>query len=68
MRQRLKGLVEKIPFPIGSMLARVPFSLRFGRTYGQAAELAAVNSNPEDVVSRFSDIFEYSKSRFPFYS
>ena len=66
--QGLKSLVEKIPYSIGSILAKVPFSWRLGRIYSQTLKLIDSGSvNPDYVVARFDQIFQYAKANFPFY-
>ena len=32
-----KKLAEKLPYPVGSQLVRVPFSWRLGRAYSESA-------------------------------
>ena len=36
LRKTLKGLVERIPYPIGRMMALVPFGVRLGKRYAAA--------------------------------
>ena len=68
MRHSLKKIVENVPYPIGSILAKVPFEWRFGSAYTQSLneiKLGAIDG--EYVVNNFRKIFEYAKVHLPFY-
>jgi len=69
----VKGLVEAIPYPIGRLLALVPFSVRFGSTY-KREKYACGRLTTADVdecqryeVAKFREIFEYARKKFPCY-
>jgi len=65
----LKNRVENIPYSIGSILARIPYSVRLGSNYTKFKKIIESNSldNYEYVLNHFSNIFEYSKKTFSFY-
>lgn len=68
MIQQLKSLVEKIPYPVGSILAKVPFSWRLGRAYSETQALIDSGSvNRDYVIARFNAVFQYAKVNIPFY-
>ena len=69
----LKGLVEQIPYPIGRIMARVPFSRRLGPTYLLAkAECVAAEGwdaarREQYAVEHFRKVFEFACEKFPCY-
>lgn len=69
----LKGMVENVPYPIGKIMARVPFSWRLGHVYGRTKnECAEAEPRGEDVreayaVEKFREVFEYAREKFPCY-
>jgi len=72
-KKLLKNYIEKCPFPIGRLLAQIPFSLRLGREYSRFSELAATSENWDDVelnrylLPRLRAVVEYARDNFPFY-
>lgn len=66
LKSRLKGLVEHVPYPIGRIMALVPFSWRLGRTYGSLKSAIEVE-NEKYAIDHFRTIFEYAREKFPCY-
>lgn len=70
---RLKGAVENVPTPVGRILSAVPFSWRFGATYGRASKLADAmhRASSRDVrawaLPRLQEILQQSYSNCLFY-
>ena len=74
MKAFLKRIVELIPYSIGSKLVFIPFKLRLGSGYTKSSndilrfKNLKISEQEDFIVSRFSDIFEYAKTTFPFYT
>lgn len=69
----IKEIIERVPFPIGKLLARVPFAWRFGNVYvcargecAQALEWSYADRERYS-VEKFRAIFEYAKENFQCY-
>lgn len=76
LKKTLKGLVERIPYPIGRIMALVPFGVRLGKGYAAAkAECRLFDcsigqlgeSRVAYAVEHFRKVFEYSREKFPCY-
>lgn len=73
LKKTIKGLVERIPYPIGHVMARVPFSWRLGGEYSRMkAECAASegwdqSQREQYAVEHFRRIFEYARDHFSSY-
>ena len=73
MLKQFKTFAEKIPYPIGHLLAYMPFSWRLGKTYTRFSRLIreAESWNDEErekyTIEHFDRIFQYAKTHFPFY-
>ena len=73
MKHAIKSIVEHIPFSIGGLLARVPFSWRLGKVYvlateecGRALEWSGAEKDRYS-VEKFRTIFEFARKHFPCY-
>ena len=76
LKKTLKGLVERIPYPIGRVMALVPFGVRLGKGYAAAkAECRLFDcsighlSERRDAyaVEHVRKVFEYAREKFPCY-
>lgn len=73
LKKTVKGIVELIPYPVGRLMALVPFSLRLGATYRREKRCCdlmgrAGDAEREDyAVTHFRKIFEYAREKFPCY-
>ena len=73
LKKAIKGLVERIPYPIGKLMARVPFSCRLGESYSlmrsecERIEHGGVEVKGEYVLEKFKLVFEYARQKFPCY-
>lgn len=73
LKQTIKSLVERIPYPIGLMMARVPFSKRLGNKYSSIRNEceSVLNGVPDSLdeyaVSKFRTIFEFAREKYPCY-
>ena len=71
--RRLKALVEKVPYCVGTWLARVPFSWRLGGEYVRMRQEcrfveAADEADKESyAIEHFRRIFEFARESFPCY-
>ena len=67
----LKNIIEKIPYPFGSLLSKIPFSLRLGKDYNafktQINTFETLEKKEQYVIEKFNAIFQYAKVNFPFY-
>lgn len=69
----VKNIIENIPYRIGSIISKVPFSLRLGKEYTSYLKLIdqfKVFTHEEKnkyIVDNFNNIFQYAKNKFPFY-
>lgn len=72
LKKTIKSLVEHVPYPIGKIMARVPFSLRLGTGYGEFRHLVlqsrewSTEQQEEYAIQHFSAVFEHAKT-FPCY-
>lgn len=72
-KQTIKSLVEQIPFPVGWLMACVPFSWRLGKVYVRLKEECARAIEWSDAqreqysVEKFRVIFDYAREHFPCY-
>ena len=73
MLKQLKVIVGLIPYPVGSLLARMPFSWRLGKVYVRATEKCGRALEWSDAakerysIDRFRKVFEYARQKFPCY-
>lgn len=79
LKKTLKGLVERIPYPIGRVMALVPFGVRLGKGYVAAKAKCQLFdcsdcsighlSERRDAyaVEHFRKVFEYAREKFPCY-
>lgn len=76
LRKTLKGLVERIPYPIGRMMALVPFGVRLGKRYDAAnTECQAFDcqggrdamTSEAYAIEHFRKAFEYACEKYPCY-
>ena len=73
MVKQLKNIVSAVPYPVGVILARVPFSCRLGKMYGRMMEECARAIEWSDAererysAEKFRTIFEYARLKFPCY-
>ncbi len=73
LKKKIKALVERIPYPIGSLMAKIPFAWRLGNEYRrQRKECHHVEDCDESCKERyaiecFRKIFEYACEAFPCY-
>lgn len=80
LKKTLKGLVERIPYPIGRIMALVPFGVRLGKGYAAAKAECRLfdcsdcsdcsigqSSERREVyaVEHFRKVFEYAREKFP---
>ena len=77
VEKTLKGLVERIPYPIGRIMAMVPFGVRPGKRYVTAkAECQLFDCSDCSIkqlgekreayaVEHFRKVFEYAREKFP---
>lgn len=69
---KIKEIIQNIPYPIGHLLAMVPFNFRFGQVYSRCIDRIKMLEN-EDVnreafiIENFSTIFEFAKQHYFFY-
>ena len=69
MLLKIKKIIEKSPYAIGSILAKVPFRFRLGSDYTKFHKLINTPNfdNYKFTINHFSEIFEYAKYNIPFY-
>ena len=73
IKQTVKGLIERVPFPIGRLMARVPFSVRLGSVYSQMRaeceriERDGISAQEEYALKKFRYVFEFARQKFPCY-
>ena len=74
MIKKIKLLVEKIPYSIGSTFKYIPFRLRLGNVYSFFSKKITIFLESSDiqkeefVVTNFNKAFQYAKKNFPFYN
>ena len=67
----LKTLIEKFPYCVGRLLARVPFSWRLGNKYGQMQEECRcvgereATKKEQYAIEHFRKVFDYAREVFP---
>lgn len=79
LKKTLKGLVERIPYPIGRIMALVPFGVRLGKGYAAAktecqlldcsdcsdSSIRQLSERRETyAVEHFRKVFEYAREKF----
>jgi coenzyme F390 synthetase-like protein len=69
---KIKKIIQNVPYPIGHLLAMVPFSFRFGQVYSKYIDRIKIleyeEANREAfIIENFSTIFEFAKQHYPFY-
>ena len=73
LKQTIKGIIERIPYPIGSLMTHVPFSCRLGKVYVCTKEECARALEWSDAardryaVKKFRTIFECAREHYPCY-
>lgn len=73
VKQIIKEIIERLPYPIGSIMSRVPFSLRLGELYERLKDGCTQSIEWSDAqreqysVGKFRTIFEYARKHFPCY-
>lgn len=71
MRTRLKPIAERLPYPLGRIVAKIPYSCRLGIDYRRFRQLLEQSWSSGDteryVVRQFSRIFEFAKTHHRFY-
>lgn len=73
MLKQVKGLIERVPFPIGRLMACVPFSVRLGREYSlMRVECGRIEQDgivfqEAYGINQFRKVFEYVRQKFPCY-
>ena len=71
--QTVKGLIERVPYPIGRLMACVPFALRLGKEYTRVKKecVEALHWSEEKKtqysLEKFRSIFEYARECLPCY-
>lgn len=51
MKESLKKIADQVPYPLGSLLGRIPMELRLGRMYSFHSKQAASACSPSNTVS-----------------
>lgn len=73
IKQTIKGLIERIPYPIGRIMVCVPFSTRLGREYPRMRDACgrleheAIAAREGYALEHFRKVFEYARQKFPCY-
>ena len=73
LSQRIKFLIERMPYSIGRIMAVVPFSWRLGKTYlnmrseGERIEHGRIEAKESYALEKFRRVFEYARQKFPCY-
>ncbi len=68
MKTQLKKFIERTPYPVGRLFARIPFSYRLGKHYRAFGDLInKPNDDKNYILNHFSAIFEHAKENLPFY-
>ena len=82
LKKTLKGFVELIPYPVGRIMALVPFVVRLGKGYATAkaecrlfdcsdcsdCSIKQLSERREAyAVEHFRKVFEYAREKFPCY-
>lgn len=68
-----KRVVEKIPYPVGRVVAHIPYSLRLGRTYSKYSKFLPLFESFDPfqknkfVIKQLNNIVQYAQSNIPFY-
>lgn len=71
--KKLKGFAERIPYPIGNLMARVPFAWRLGKGYllmrseCERIEQGGAEAKEQYALKKFRVVFEYARQKFPCY-
>jgi len=69
----LKNLVKELPAPLAQGLAKVPYELKLGRSYCEAARLVDHSRSWNEkqlegyLIERLNHIVQFAQSNFPFY-
>lgn len=72
-KSSFKKIIEVVPYPVGRVLARVPFSWRLGEEYKQTKQLCVESESWSSelkeryAVEHFRKIFKYAREKFPCY-
>jgi len=70
---KLKAVAEKIPYPIGRLSSRIPYSWRLGSTYSEYSRLIPIveNANAEHrnayIIKMLDSIVRHAQQHIPFY-
>lgn len=73
IKQTIKGLIERIPYPLGRVMACVAFSTRLGREYVRMRDACgrfeheAIAAREGYTLEHFRKVFEYARQKFPSY-
>lgn len=72
LKEKIKNLVQHVPYSIGHLLAKIPFSVRFGTIYPEFSELIEELENgqidkEQYIIGHFSKVFEFAKIHYSFY-
>lgn len=73
LRMRIKQLVEYLPYPVGNVLAAIPFSWRLGSEYIKYSKLAnsseswSEEEREQYTLAQFSRVYEYACTHFDCY-
>ena len=73
LKSVIKDFVAQIPYPVGRIMALVPFSVRLGKKYIEAklkcdaAESWELAEREAYAIEHFRKVFEYARQKFPCY-
>jgi phenylacetate-CoA ligase len=68
MIELLKNITQRVPYPIGSHLAKIPFQYRLGKTYTEYMEMLHESIDVEQYsITHLKRIVRYAVENIPFY-
>lgn len=69
MKERLKQIADKVPYPVGRLLGKLPMGLRLGRQYGQHARQIEAASTVSRVMQleMISNLVKFAGTETAFY-
>lgn len=72
LKEKIKNILQNVPYPIGHILARVPFHIRLGSSYSRywdiIKDLDEEKIDKEQyIINHFAKVFEFAKNHYSFY-
>lgn len=69
MKERLKQIADKVPYPVGRLLGKLPMGLRLGRQYSQHARQIEAASTVSRVMQleMISNLVKFASTETAFY-